>query len=119
MTESSPTQQRTYARIYIRTKCDLPINITYIRDSESTMFSTRCTNLCVGGFFADLNEQLDVGQRVAVAFLSAGGSAALRVDAEVRHVNGTDTGFQFLDQSETGKEALRQFFTMESQRSGY
>jgi hypothetical protein len=108
---------RAYARLYIRTKCDLPIQVTFERDSKQVMLPTRCTNLCIGGFFADLPQPIEIGQKMLVEFLDEN-SGTLRVEAEVRHVQCTETGFQFLDQSEASKQALSEFLNKKSSNSG-
>ena len=116
MSASSPTPQRSYARVFVRTKCDLPIQLTYARDGKDVVVATRCTNVCVGGFFADLPDALAIDQSVVLEFLPAGSSQPVRVNAEVRHIHGHETGFQFLDISEADHAALRRFFAMSSDK---
>ena len=53
---------RNYMRLSIRTKCDHPIQVTYERDGQKKVLPARCTNLCLGGFFADLPEALAIDQ---------------------------------------------------------
>ena len=102
--------QRNYVRLFVRTKCDHPIRLTYSHEGKDVVLDSRCTNLCVGGFFADLPQALDLGQAVVVEFLPDHKAGLVRLNAEVRHVHEKETGFQFLAQGEAEQETLRQFF---------
>ncbi len=116
MSAPPSTPLRNYARVFVRTKCDLPIQLTYKRDGKDVVVSTRCTNVCVGGFFADLPDTLEVGQPAVLEFLPSGCSQPVRVNAEVRHMHEHETGFQFVNNSEAEQVALRQFFATSSER---
>ena len=114
MSGSSPAPQRNYARVFVRTKCDLPIRLAYARDGKDLLVPTRCTNLCVGGFFAELPDSLQIGTPVIVEFQPSGSEQMVRVNAEVRHVHEHETGFQFHAVSELEQELLRKFFAANS-----
>ena len=118
MTDSTSAPVRNYVRLYVRAKSDRTIRITFERDGQDVVIETRCTNLCVGGFFAQLPEHLDVGQQITLEFTTKFAVSPIRLQALVRHVHGTETGFEFVAPSAAEQAAIKHFFVMETEDSG-